>query len=210
MSVRVAEGPRPPASLLRLLATVLLVAAACATPPSGPVLGEPDAPLAGRVLGTPIHTRDAEELLYHVAKTLADSYARSEGIVATTEERRAHAAQVRESVAAATGVAPVRTPEEDALREEIAGAFILQWKVNASLHRRYGGRIAWQQGGPDPVDAWRRFLEEHQARGDFAILRPEFEAPFWRYYRADSLHSFYPPGSTEEAQAFARPPWELR
>jgi len=194
--------------LAPLLAAALL--AACATTPPGPVLGDPAAPLAGRVLGSSIHTRDAEELQHYVRKGLADRYAMREGIVATQEERRAHAAQVRDAVAAGTGVAPDRSPEEDALREEIAGAFVLQWKVNASLHRRYGGRIAWQQGGPDPVDAWRLFLEESQARGDFAILQPQFEAPFWRYYRTDSLHFFYPPGSMEESLAFTRPPWEVR
>jgi hypothetical protein len=195
---------------MKVLASLLVAAllAACAVTPPGPVLGDPALPLAGRVLGSAIHTRDAEELQYYVRKALADRYAERERIVATREERQAHASQVRDTVAAKTGVAPVRSPEEDALREEIAGAFILQWKVNASLYRRYGGRIAWQQGGPDPVDAWRRFLEESRARGDFAILRPELEAPFWRYYRSDTRHSFYPAGSAEATRAFAVPPWQ--
>lgn len=94
-----------------------------------------------------------------------------------------------------------------AARDQVAGAFILQWKVNRALYGQYGGRIAYQQGGPEPVDAYRRFLEERQARGDFVIRDKALEAAFWRYYSDDAKHSFYPPGSPEEAAAFASPPW---
>ena len=30
---------------------------------------------------------------------------------------------------------------------------------------------------------------------------------FWRYYTDDSIHDFFKPGSAEEANAFAAPPW---
>ncbi|MBL8447583.1 MAG: hypothetical protein JNJ44_09265 [Zoogloeaceae bacterium] len=94
------------------------------------------------------------------------------------------------------------------IREQIAAAFIRQWKINQALHRQYGGRIVYQQGGPEPLDAYREFLQQAQARGDFAIYDATLEAPFWRYYRTDSLHSFYPRGSREESQAFDAPFWQ--
>lgn len=104
---------------------------------------------------------------------------------------------------------PAEESEADrAARAEIAAAFIRQWKIHRELWRQYGGRIVYQQGGPEPLDAIRRFLEERQATGAFQILDRALEAAFWRYYRDDSLHSFYRPGSREEAEAFARPPWE--
>jgi hypothetical protein len=103
---------------------------------------------------------------------------------------------------------PAGTPEEvAAARDEIAAAFIRQWKINRALYRQYGGRIIFQQGGPEPLDAYRRFLEAARARGDFEIVDPDLEAAFWRYYRTDAIHSFYPPGSSEESQAFATPWW---
>jgi hypothetical protein len=170
-------------------------------------LGDPAAPVAGSVLGKTIRASDVDLLRYYILKTLADRYAREEGITATAQEKRRHAEQVRESVAAATGQAPERSPEADAAREQVAEAFIVQWKLNAAVYRRYGGRIAWQQGGPEPLDAWRRFLEESRARGDFTILDPGQEEEFWRYWRTDSLHSFFVRGSPEEAKAFAAPPW---
>ncbi len=102
-----------------------------------------------------------------------------------------------------------RNPQETrAAREQIAAAFIRQWKIHRELHRQYGGRIVYQQGGPEPLDATRRFLEESQARGDFAIVDKSLETAFWRYYRNDAIHSFYKPGSPEKAKAFAAPPWQ--
>lgn len=99
-------------------------------------------------------------------------------------------------------------PDEMKAREQIADAFIRQWKINRALYQQYGGRIIYQQGGPEPLDAYRRFLEEHQARGDFRILHRDLEPAFWGYYVTDSIHSFYPRGSKEEAQAFAVPYWQ--
>jgi hypothetical protein len=103
---------------------------------------------------------------------------------------------------------PTGTPAEvTAAREQVAVAFIRQWKVNLALYQQYGGRIIFQQCGPEPLDAYRRFLEERQAQGDWTIVNPELKVAFWRYYVTDALHAFYPPGSMEEAQVFATPPW---
>ena len=68
--------------------------------------------------------------------------------------------------------------------------------------------IIFQQFGPEPLDAYRRFLEERQKAGDFRIAEPSFEAEFWRYFTDDSIHSFFEKGSEEEAMVFEVPPWE--
>ena len=95
-------------------------------------------------------------------------------------------------------------PEIKAYTEEVARSFILRWKVNRALYRQYGGRIIFQQAGPEPLDAYRRFLEEQAAQGNFRILKPDFVPEFWRYYVTDAIHDFYPPGSEAEADAFDR------
>jgi hypothetical protein len=92
-------------------------------------------------------------------------------------------------------------------RRTIAKAFIRQWQINQALYAQYGGRIIQQQGGPQPLDADRRFLQAHQARGNFEILNQAFEKPFWHYDLTDTLHSFYPPGSEAETGAFPTPWW---
>ena len=213
------------------------------------VYGDPATPVAGTVLGTVVHTQDAEELRYVVLKQLTDRYAAQQGIEVTPAEKTAYVEHMRammeqdrtekqarrdelirllaaedrsdderkslsmerdsiDQFLANIADDPADSPEEvRAMREEIGAAFILQWKINQALYKQYGGRIIFQQGGPEPLDAYRAFLEEAQARGDFAITDPGLEPEFWRYYRTDSIHSFYEAGSAEEAQAFAAPPW---
>jgi len=174
------------------------------------VYGDPAAPVAGRVLGTVIHTQDAEELQYVVLKELTDRYAASKGITVTKAEKEAYVAHLREALSKDPAVAAElgeESDEDQAARLEIAEAFILQWKINRALYQQYGGRIIFQQGGPEPLDAYRRFLEERQAAGDFSIEDGAMAAEFWRYYRDDSIHSFYEPGSVDEAKAFGVEPW---
>jgi hypothetical protein len=212
------------------------------------VTGDPGSPMTARVLGTAIHTQNAEEVRYVVLGRLTDRYAADMGITATQAEVEAYLRNMRATLAAdraryerqrdalrrklaAPGlseaerkslsaeldsanraVADLSPPaqastEDEAARQQIAAAFIRQWKINQALYRQYGGRIIFQQGGPEPLDAYRRFLLEREARGDFAILSPAVATAFWRYYLTDSIHSFYRPGSAEEAKAFASPPW---
>lgn len=194
----------PPASPAPAPATVE------AQPAPAAVYGDPSIPVVGRVLGTVIHTHDAEELRYVVLKALTDRYAASKGIGVTQAEREAYVAHVREALSKDTAVAATlgeETAEDHAARLEIAGAFILQWKIDRALHQQYGGRIGFQQGGPEPLDAYRKFLEERQAAGDFSIDDPPLAAAFWRYYVDDSIHSFFEPGSSDEIKAFGVEPW---
>jgi hypothetical protein len=233
---------------MRLAAALLAcaVAAGCAHS----AYGDPAMPVAGTVLGTTVHTRDAEELRYVVLRELTDRYAREQGIVVTQSEKDTYVRHVQETLAkdreqktarraelagrlAAGGLSDAERarltaeiasldeflaalgdpaaaksdPQEEEARRQVAAAFIQQWKINGALYRQYGGRIIFQQGGPEPLDAYRRFLEQAQARGDFRIADRTLEAAFWRYYRDDSIHSFYRSGSREEAQAFAVAPW---
>lgn len=188
--------------------------ATAATDASAPsaVYGDVQLPVAGEVLGTIIHTQDAEELQYIVLQKLTDRYAAAKGIDVTDEEKAAYIAHMRADLSKNpnyTGPLPgsEESAEDKAARDEITTAFIQQWKVNRALYQQYGGRIAFQQGGPEPLDAYRRFLDESAARGDFRITNPDLEAGFWRYYRDESMHEFFKPGSVEEAKAFANPPW---
>jgi hypothetical protein len=105
---------------------------------------------------------------------------------------------------------PQAAAEEAHARRTVAAAFIRQWKINQALYRDYGGRIIFQQGGPEPLDAYRRFLEEQERQGAFAITRKDLAAALWRYYTEDAIHTFYSAGSAEEAHAFAIPWWLTR
>jgi hypothetical protein len=172
------------------------------------VYGDPSLPAVATVLGRSVHTRDPEEVRFVVQKRLSDRFAEQQGITVLQEEVDAYVRQVDEALRR-EGIRPAGAdrPEDRAVREEIAAAFIRQWKINRALYQRYGGRIVFQQGGPESLDAWRRFLEEGQARGDFTLLDRSMAAAFWHYFVTDTIHSFYKPGSADEARALDTPPW---
>ncbi len=184
-------------------------AAAAATP----VLGQPAAPVAGVVLGKVVQTADAEELRYYALRELTGVYAEQKGIKVSPEEiarYRQHVDAFMKQDAARLGetaapAAPM-TAEEKASRNEIAAAFIRQWKINGALYRQYGGRVIFQQGGPEPLDAYRQFLEQAQKRGEFLIVDRNLETGFWAYFRNDAIHAFMP--AKAAASAFRMPPWE--
>jgi len=89
-------------------------------------------------------------------------------------------------------------------RREVAREFIRRFKIDQSLYQKYGGRVIFQQMGPEPIDAYREFLEDRQEAGAFRILDRDLADGFWEYLTNDSIHSFYPP---EEAERFMSRPW---
>lgn len=93
------------------------------------------------------------------------------------------------------------------MRRAMAESVVRNWKVNAALHERYGGRIIYQQMGPEPLDACLALLQDAQAAGRFAINQPELEDAFWSLFTDEQRHLFMAPGSDDEAAAFATPPW---
>ncbi len=92
----------------------------------------------------------------------------------------------------------------------MAKGTIEQWMINKALYQQYGGRIIYQQGGPEPLDAMHDYLKEQQQKGAFKIFEKSFEAPFWDYFVNDSKHDFFKPGSKEERQAFGKAPWQQK
>lgn len=98
------------------------------------------------------------------------------------------------------------TDAEEAERRQMAARFVELFEVKRSLYEEYGGRVIFQQAGPEPLDAYRQFLESREAAGDFEILDESYEAPFWRYFRDDSMHRFFP---EDEADRVMSTPWWL-
>ncbi len=123
------------------------------------------------------------------------------------ENERRQTSDLLESLETGEDMTAEEAAEVAVMRREMARAIIEQWKLNRTLYQQYGGRIIYQQLGPEPLDAYRRFLEERQKEGAFTIRDKELAAGFWRYFTDDSIHSFYEPGSEDEAKAFAVPPW---
>ena len=170
-------------------------------------------PLAATVLGEAVRTSDPGEMQEIVLTRLFDRYAEQQGIEVTDAEIDAFVGNMRrgmraEGLTAEDDLTAEEAAQLEQMRRDMGRAMIRQWKLNRALHRQYGGRIIYQQLGPEPLDAYRQFLEERQAAGDFTIHEKEFEEEFWRYFTDDSIHTFFEEGSEEEAMAFEVPPWE--
>ena len=94
-----------------------------------------------------------------------------------------------------------------AAETQMARAIIGLWKVNKALYKQYGGRVIYQQGGAEPLDAYYKFLKLAREKGEFKILNKDFESVLWNYYSSDSKHKFYPENERDQA---INTPWWLK
>ena len=173
---------------------------------------EPLPPLVATVLGEEIHTADADEMQQLVLTRLFDRYVAEHGLEATDAEVDAYVEGMQKAMSADPNLVAENdlTPEEvaqvTAMRRDMGRSMIRQWKLNRALYQQYGGRVIYQQLGPEPLDAYRQYLEERLAAGDFIIHEKAFESGFWQYFTDESMHEFFEPGT--EGKAFEMPPWE--
>jgi hypothetical protein len=92
------------------------------------------------------------------------------------------------------------------MKRRMARQFVMAWKINKAMHGKYGGRVIFQQAGPEPLDAYREFLEEQEEEGAFRIMDEQSAAEFWGYFTDDAMHTFY---DEEDGDRFINTPWWL-
>jgi hypothetical protein len=71
--------------------------------------------------------------------------------------------------------------------ETMARTFIVSWKTERELHRMYGGRVIFQQAGPEALDARRLLFEEAEKNGDLKFNDAGVRHLF--YYYANMKHT---------------------
>lgn len=96
--------------------------------------------------------------------------------------------------------------QKRAIRQTGDRYWIKSWKINKSLYQKYGGRIIFQQAGPEPLDAYREFLKEQEKKKAFQIFGKEHEDSFWKYFINDAMHTFYP---KKDGAKLMNTPWWL-
>jgi heat shock protein HslJ len=171
------------------------------------------APLAATVLGEEMRTAEATEMQQVILARLFNQYASEQGIEVEPAEIEAYVENMRRGMAeqgltAEKDLTPKEADEVAAMRRNMAESVIRQWKINQELYSEYGGRIIYQQLGPEPLDAYRQFLEQRQREGAFTIHDKTLVDGFWDYFVNEAIHDFMEPGSADEARAFTVPPWE--
>lgn len=172
-----------------------------------------DASETANVLGEVLTTTDADALQATILSRLFDQFAAERGIEATTVEIDAllanmHSDETDEAKREREELTVEEVAEIRALENEMAMSLIRQWKINKALYEQYGGRIIYQQLGPEPLDAYLKFLKQRESEGGFSIYDKALADGFWAYFTNEKLHDFMEPGSADEATAYSTPPWE--
>lgn len=54
----------------------------------------------------------------------------------------------------------------------VAVNWMRQWTLNQALHREFGGRIIFQQAGWEPIDAYRKLIEQAEASKQLVLSDP--------------------------------------
>lgn len=187
--------------------------------------------LGGRVLGLLLENYAAERKITvtdeEVGKLLArlaqgeteerariaglEAELRSDQLAAEDRKRKADELASLRSLPDASGEEGLSEDEKKelaGLRDRMARALIRAWKINRALFDQYGGRVVYQQGGPEPLDAYRKFLEERMNAGAFKLADPKYETNLWRIYTHNELHDFVP--DDRRSALIHTPPWERK
>jgi hypothetical protein len=86
-------------------------------------------------------------------------------------------------------VASMRESRAIDVPDEMAQKFIVAGKTERELHRVYGGRVIFQQAGPEALDARRRLFEQAEEQGDIRFVDAGVRHLFYYYY-ANMQHTF--------------------
>jgi hypothetical protein len=80
-------------------------------------------------------------------------------------------------------------PANADIADQVARQLIVAWKTERELHLAYpGGRIIFQQFGPEALDARRKLYEEAEKTGDLKFADPGVRHLFY-YYCANMGHA---------------------
>ena len=99
---------------------------------------------------------------------------------------------------------PVHRKMQQQAERHVAEYWVRQWKLNQALYREFGGRIIFQQAGWEPIDAYRKLLEQCEANKTLVIHDPASRAAIYRYFE----HRFVYADEKKARFYFEKPYWE--
>ena len=97
-----------------------------------------------------------------------------------------------------------RRKMQQVVERQVAEHWVRVWKLNQSLYREFGGRIIFQQAGWEPVDAYRKLLDQYAAKQAFVVHDPALRAAVYSYFE----HKFVYADDTKARFYFEKPWWE--
>lgn len=99
---------------------------------------------------------------------------------------------------------PAQREIQQASERRVAEHWVRQWKLNQALYREFGGRLVFQQGGAEPIDAYRKLLERYEASKALVFRDPAGRAAVYSYFD----HQFVFVNDAAAQFYFEKPWWE--
>jgi hypothetical protein len=99
---------------------------------------------------------------------------------------------------------PAQRKMQQAAERNVAEHWVRAWKLNQALYREFGGRIIFQQAGWEPIDAYRKLLDQYAAKQAFVVHDPALRAAVYSYFE----HKFVYADDTKARFYFEKPWWE--
>ena len=102
----------------------------------------------------------------------------------------------------------LRDPAQRKIQQQaergVAGHWVRRWKLNQALYREFGGRVVFQQAGWEPIDAYRKLLEQYEANKAFVVHDTAKRAAVYSYF----AHRFIYADEAKARYYFEKPYWE--
>ena len=96
----------------------------------------------------------------------------------------------------------------ESAEKEIARSLIRHWKADKILFDVYGGRLFMGQNGPEPVDAYKKFLAYVDEKGHFEAVDPAYADIFADIKARDDKEAL-PEDSDIRKNYFSDPTWQF-
>ena len=93
---------------------------------------------------------------------------------------------------------------QQVVERQVAEHWVRAWKLNQALYHEFGGRIIFQQAGWEPIDAYRKLLDQYAANKAFVVYDPALRTAVYSYFG----HKFVYADETKARFYFEKPWWE--
>lgn len=142
-----------------------------------------------------VQKQQAQSLLQNINSQL------SSGKLSGQEKEQANAykKQIEQQMTVLNQPMPKPTQRE----REMADKIIRAWKFDQMVYNQYGGVVLASQTGPQPMGAYKKFLEDHQKKNSFEILDKSYQKKFWEVFSQGKNSTVVP----NDKVNFSKPWW---
>lgn len=142
-----------------------------------------------------VQKQQAHALLQNINNQL------SSGKLSGQEKEQANA--YKKQIEQQLGVLNQSMPKPTQRERDMADKIIRAWKFDQIVYNQYGGVVLASQTGPQPLGAYKKFLEDHQKKNSFEIFDKSYQKKFWEVFSPGKNSTVVP----NDKVNFSKPWW---